>query len=387
MRTTARCRRLLPLRADLGRCLRTSLAAALQRPVPLHTNAAVFAASFSSSSSSLAADNSDVVAPSVDDYGSAGLAPIPTKRLLHSNLTTPSLSSAGGNDVFGFPLISNKWFKQQHNANQLRKLHTTAVDAPATKLSSIDNDDVTRFARLSGEWWDERGALKPLHSLNQARVPWIRDTLGSRTSKSSTTDDGRSSLAGLRLMDVGCGAGVLSEPLARLGAHVIGLDAADDAIDVARARTRLDPDLKRANIEYRCGSVESFVADNPKMVGSFDAIVASEVIEHVLSLESFLDACVQLVKPGGQLFFTTLNRTLLSRVMAIWVAEDVLGIVPQGVHDWNKFVPPNDLAALLEARGCNVRLLNGLCYNPLMNKWSWVADTSINYALMARKEA
>jgi polyprenyldihydroxybenzoate methyltransferase/3-demethylubiquinol 3-O-methyltransferase len=244
--------------------------------------------------------------------------------------------------------------------------------------SSVDENDVTRFGRLSAEWWDERGAFKPLHALNQARVPWIKDTLSATTANHSLT--------GLSLLDVGCGAGVLSEPLARLGANVTGLDAGEDALDVAMVRARLDPDLLAAKIKYECTSVEQFLATDATRAGAFDAIVASEVLEHVASLETFLDACVQLAKPGAPLFFTTLNRTMLSRVLAIWMAENVLGVVPRGVHDWNKFIPPDDLAAMLEARNCSVRLVNGLCYNPLMNKWSWVADTSVNYALMARKD-
>lgn len=268
MRTSARCRLLRP-RGDLGLRLRTSLPAVVQRPIPLllHTNRA--------SVSTLSPDRCDFARRTVSEDGEYSRLWSSWLPRTTATTTVSPLSIFAKHNVTGLARHSSKWFRSPNNRNESRMLYTTSVDIPA-RSSSVDEDDVSRFAHLSSEWWDERGALKPLHSLNKARVPWIRDTLGRHSS--TKQDRGQSSLTGRRVLDVGCGAGLLSEPLARLGADVIGLDAGNDAVNVARNRALQDPDLKRAKIKYECGSVEQFAADNPGMVESFDAIIASEVM-------------------------------------------------------------------------------------------------------------
>lgn len=193
----------------------------------------------------------------------------------------------------------------------------------------------------------------------------------------------KESLSGLHIADIGCGGGILTFPLARLGADVKAVDASVDVIASVETENRFrHENCGSGNAVFKCSSVEVFAAEN---AGMFDAVVASEIIEHVADVELFVESCIQLVRKNGALFFTTINKTVASRVMAVWMAERVLGIVPPGIHNWSKFIEPKFLRMILEENGCSLRLSHGMIYNPLTNHWSWSRNTSINYALVAIK--
>uniref|UniRef100_A0A4W5MMR9 Ubiquinone biosynthesis O-methyltransferase, mitochondrial n=1 Tax=Hucho hucho TaxID=62062 RepID=A0A4W5MMR9_9TELE len=191
-------------------------------------------------------------------------------------------------------------------------------------------------------------------------------------------------LAGLRILDVGCGGGLLTEPLGRLGADVLGIDPVADSIGTAEVHAWHDPDL-RGNVRYRANTLEELSEKGGQGAGQFDAVVASEVVEHLADLETFTLCCNQVLKPGGSLFITTINKTKLSYALAIVAAEEVLRIVPSGTHDWDKFVSPVELERLLESNGFHVESIRGMLYNPLSGAWSWTESTRINYALHAVK--
>lgn len=245
------------------------------------------------------------------------------------------------------------------------------------KFSTVSQEDIGRFSGLAADWWNEKGSMKALHSFNDVRVPWIRDTLIQQEKAINYT----SPIKDLKILDVGCGAGILCEPLSRLGGCVTGLDASPDCISVAKAHSERDVSIK-GRIRYLSCSAEDLAETEE---GQFDALLASEVIEHVESGREFIKACVRLVKPNGFLFLTTLNKTIWSKIFGIFVAEKILKVVPDGIHDWEKFVPPADLKFMLEGEKCGVRLIHGLEYNPFRNQWRWRSSTSINYALSAVK--
>lgn len=245
--------------------------------------------------------------------------------------------------------------------------------------TTIDEQEISHFSALSALWWDEGGEFEALHSLNELRIPLIRDAMMSQKSLKHYRED--KPLDGFWILDVGSGGGILSEPLARLGANVIGIDAAEENIKIASAHLMHDPAIKD-NIKYIHATVESIVEDQ---AGKFDAVVASEVLEHVADSNTFVSSCCELVRPGGSLFFTTINKTYLSYALGIVAAENILGLVSPGTHDWEKFIPPLDLQFILERNQCNTRLVHGMWYNPISKRWGWAKDTSINYAIHAVK--
>jgi len=186
---------------------------------------------------------------------------------------------------------------------------------------------------------------------------------------------------GLSILDIGCGGGILSQPLARLGAKVTGVDAGQENIKAAESNT---PSELRDNLQFICSSVEDYASQNPD--SHFDAVVASEVIEHVQDPKLFLQIAAKCVKPSGSLFLTTINRTSLSWLGGIIAAEYVLRLVPVGTHQWSKFISPEEIQSELIKDGCRTRLVNGMIYNVLCNTWSWTRSTAINYALHAVKD-
>ncbi|XP_049903630.1 ubiquinone biosynthesis O-methyltransferase, mitochondrial [Epinephelus moara] len=269
------------------------------------------------------------------------------------------------------------------------QLHATVpcrFSAQSASQSTVDPDEVRRFQLLAGKWWDEQGEFAALHAMNDLRVPFIRDNL---LNVHRTRHPGKP-LGGLRILDVGCGGGLLSEPLGRLGANVLGIDPTEESINTAQLHSSSDPDL-RDRVCYRACTLEELSAEEEggeeeaQCVGQFDAVVASEVVEHLADLETFASCCSHVLKPGGSLFITTINKTNLSYALGIVVAEQLLRIVPSGTHDWEKFISPEELERLLESNGFSVQSVQGMLYNPVSGAWSWTKSTAINYALHAVK--
>ncbi|KAF7665977.1 hypothetical protein LDENG_00125690 [Lucifuga dentata] len=242
------------------------------------------------------------------------------------------------------------------------------------KASTVDPSEVKRFQLLANKWWDEQGEFAALHAMNDLRVPFIRDNLlnvhrGHQPGKP---------LTGLRILDVGCGGGLLTEPLGRLGADILGIDPVADSISTAQLHLSYDTDLQAQELSGGGGEEE-------QAVGRFDAVVASEVVEHLADLETFAFCCNNVLKPGGSLFITTINKTNMSYALAIVAAEQLLRIVPSGTHDWEKFISPVELERLLESYGFSVQSVQGMLYNPVSGSWCWTSSTAINYALHAVK--
>ena len=243
--------------------------------------------------------------------------------------------------------------------------------------STRNEEELDKFRAMAGSWWDRDGPCKALHSMNALRVNLVREGIQeTKGIKASTADV----LKGIDILDVGCGGGILCEPLARIGANVTGLEAAEQSLEVAREHAKGQKGLK---LEYVCSTIEDFVRDNPEV--RFDAVVASEVLEHVESQPLFMESCSRMLKPGGSIFVTTINRSRSSYAAAILAAECFLGLLPKGTHDFSKFVTPEELEAMLERSGCSVRLVHGMFYWPVFNSWSWTSSTAVNYAVHAVK--
>jgi 2-polyprenyl-6-hydroxyphenyl methylase/3-demethylubiquinone-9 3-methyltransferase len=244
-----------------------------------------------------------------------------------------------------------------------------------TAAASIDADEVERFNLLADEWWDPQGGLKALHQINPVRIAYIRDHLARHFDRDALGDR---PFAGLRLLDIGCGGGLLCEPLARLGAEVVGVDAARASIEVA-ARHAADGDLK---IDYRHGDAESLAAAGAR----YDGVLCMEVIEHVADLDVFFAAACALVRPGGLIVVATLNRTPQAFALAIVGAEYLLRWLKPGTHDWRKFVRPAEMARQFRSRGIAVIATDGVRYHPLDDEWSLSRDLSVNYMAVGVKE-
>jgi 2-polyprenyl-6-hydroxyphenyl methylase/3-demethylubiquinone-9 3-methyltransferase len=245
-----------------------------------------------------------------------------------------------------------------------------------TPSSTVDPAEVARFDRLAREWWDPKGPMRALHRLNPVRLRYIRDQAYQRFGR----DEGAARpLEGLSALDVGCGAGLLSEPLARLGATVTGLDPAPTNVAVARRHTA----RAGLSIDYRKEEVEGVVERGER----FDIVLAMEVVEHVADMPAFVAACCRAVKPGGLLVMATINRTLRAYALAIVGAEYVLGWLPRGTHQWEKFVTPDELADAIEDGGLEVADRRGVVYNPFADQWTLARDTAVNYMISAKSPA
>jgi 2-polyprenyl-6-hydroxyphenyl methylase/3-demethylubiquinone-9 3-methyltransferase len=231
--------------------------------------------------------------------------------------------------------------------------------------------EIRKFGALASRWWDPDGPMKPLHRMNPLRTGWIARRIAAAHGRAGTD------LAGLTLLDVGCGAGLASEAFARMGATVTGLDAAGEALEAAREHAAAGG----LDIAYRDGMPEALAAEGAR----FDAVVALEVIEHVEDRDAFCAALAGLVKPEGQIFLSTLNRTARSFLMAKVGAEYVLRLLPVGTHDWRMFVTPGELGALLRQAGLSVRDLAGMTMDPLTGRWRESRDLGVNYLVEARQ--
>jgi 2-polyprenyl-6-hydroxyphenyl methylase / 3-demethylubiquinone-9 3-methyltransferase len=241
---------------------------------------------------------------------------------------------------------------------------------------TVDQDEVARFSRLAGEWWDPRGPMATLHKFNPVRLAYIRDRTAEHFGRDPKSLD---SLSGLRFLDIGCGAGILCEPLARLGASVVGADPSAKNIAVAQAHAA----QSGLTIDYRDTTVEQLAEAGER----FDVALAMEVVEHVTDVGLFIAHAGAMVKPGGLLFVATLNRTAKSFAFAIVGAEYILRWLPRGTHRWDKFVTPDELEIAIEQGGLHITGESGVIYNLMADRWQLSRDTDVNYMVVAEKPA
>ncbi len=248
------------------------------------------------------------------------------------------------------------------------------VKGPASERTSIDRDEVARFAALADDWWNPRGKMAPLHKFNPVRLGFIRDQACAEFRRDAKTLD---CLQGLTFLDVGCGGGIVAEPLARLGGRVTGIDPAEENIEAAK----LHAEKSGLTIDYRATTVEALA----KTGAAFDVVIASEVVEHVADLDFFVGRSAALVKPGGLMIVTTINRTLKSFALAIVGAEYILRWLPVGTHRWEKLVTPDELEAALKAGGLEVVEESGIMYDPFRDEWRASDDMDVNYMFADEK--
>ncbi|PIR32086.1 MAG: bifunctional 3-demethylubiquinol 3-O-methyltransferase/2-polyprenyl-6-hydroxyphenol methylase [Alphaproteobacteria bacterium CG11_big_fil_rev_8_21_14_0_20_44_7] len=233
------------------------------------------------------------------------------------------------------------------------------------KAQTIDESEVEKFSRIADEWWDEKGKFRPLHLLNPLRIKYIRDNAIAHFK----LKDNLQPLKGLKILDIGCGGGLLSVPMARLGADVTGVDASEKNIKVAQTYA----DREDIKINFVHGNVEN-------LKGEFDIILNMEVVEHVADVELFLKSCANLLKPKGMMFLATINRTPKSYLFAIIGAEYILRILPKGTHDWKKFLKPSEVNRVLE-NDLQLEEVVGVSFNPVNENFKLTGDTNINYMM------
>jgi len=230
--------------------------------------------------------------------------------------------------------------------------------------TTLDADEIEKFASIAAEWWDEQGKFAPLHKINPTRIRYIRDTAYAHF--------GCDSLKGKTLVDIGCGGGLVAEPMARLGAKVTGIDGAEKNVKTALAHAQ----AMQLTIDYQATTAEELAASGAQ----FDVVLALEIVEHVADVELFLQSIAKLVKPGGLLIVSTLNRTMKSYALAIVGAEVVMRWLPRGTHDWKKFLTPAEVIQPLQAAGLKHQHSSGMVYHPLTREWSMSAtDLDVNY--------
>jgi 2-polyprenyl-6-hydroxyphenyl methylase / 3-demethylubiquinone-9 3-methyltransferase len=242
--------------------------------------------------------------------------------------------------------------------------------------STVDAAEVARFSAYATEWWDPRGKMAMLHRFNPVRLAFIKQAACRHFERDERRLD---ALAGLRVLDIGCGGGILSEPLARLGAAVVGADPSQTNVEAAK----LHAAEAGVVVDYRTTTAEA-LADEGE---GFDVVLAMEVVEHVADLGLFISRCAEMVRPGGLMITATLNRTLKSFALAIVGAEYVLRWLPRGTHQWEKFVTPNELEAALERHGLRVIDETGVIYNLLADRWQLSTDMDVNYMMVAERAA
>lgn len=246
-----------------------------------------------------------------------------------------------------------------------------------TTTSSLKQHELAKFAAISDTWWDSEGPFKPLHNMNPTRLAFIRSTICRHFSKDPNC---ARPFEGLKIVDVGCGGGILSEPLARMGATVTGVDAVEKNINVARLHADLDPET--STIEYCCTTAEKLVEEQRK----FDAVIALEVIEHVAAPAEFCKSLAALAYPGGATVISTINRSMRAYATAIVAAEYLLNWLPKGTHQWSSFLTPEELVLILQRASINVKEMAGFVYSPLTGRWSLSDDISVNFIAYGTKD-
>jgi 2-polyprenyl-6-hydroxyphenyl methylase / 3-demethylubiquinone-9 3-methyltransferase len=250
------------------------------------------------------------------------------------------------------------------------------IDRQQEAARTVDADEITHFSGLSSQWWNPRGPLRALHKFNPVRVGYIRDRTAAHFGRDPARAD---TLAGLRILDIGCGAGILSEPIARLGAPVVGADPAQSNISAAK----LHAATQGLTIDYRCTTAETLATAGE----AFDVVLAMEVVEHVADVSLFVGLTAAMVKPGGLMFFATFSRTLKSFLLGIVAAEYILRWVPRGTHQWTKFITPDELAIAIERSGLQIAERTGVVYNVARPHWRFSTDMDVNYMIVAKRPA
>ena len=242
--------------------------------------------------------------------------------------------------------------------------------------TTINDAEIAKFTAMAEEWWSPTGKFKPLHKFNPVRLGYIREHALAHFGRDGTL---MRPFEGLSILDVGCGGGLLCEPLARLGATVTGVDAAERNITIAK----LHAEQSGVSVDYRATTSEALVAEGKK----YDMVLNMEVVEHVDNVPLYMKSCADLVKPGGLMLTATLNRTARAFALAIVGAEYVLGWLPKGTHDWKKFLTPDEIKTLLTRNGLVVTDKTGVVFHPLADEWRKSADMGVNYMVMARRPA
>ena len=240
-------------------------------------------------------------------------------------------------------------------------------------MTTINKEEIQKFSNLANEWWDTNGKFKPLHMFNPIRIEYIRDHI----SKHFNLDSGKENfLKNLEILDIGCGGGLISEPMARLGGNVTGIDAAEKNIKIASLHSMKN----KLKIKYLNKSPEQLQEKE-----KFDVILNLEIVEHVDTLDLYLKSCHNLLKKNGLMFTATINKTLTSYIKAIIGAEYILRWLPIGTHDWNKFVKPEELQKMLSEKKFITNDIKGLSFNPILSKWKQSSDLSVNYIICSIK--
>jgi len=233
-------------------------------------------------------------------------------------------------------------------------------------MTSVNKKEIDKFSKMSNEWWDPEGKFKPLHKFNPTRIKYIKENIIKNFKLKSKFRP----LSGINILDIGCGGGLLSEPMSKMGANVTGIDASDKNIKIAKLHSKKN----KLKINYLCSSPEKF-----KVKKKFDVILNMEIVEHVEDIDFFLKSCSKLLKKNGLMFVATINKTLKSYVFAIVGAEYVLRWLPIGTHEWEKFVKPEDLKKILMKYDLSLNKLEGMNFNIIKDEWSISRDLSVNY--------
>ncbi|MET3856348.1 MULTISPECIES: bifunctional 2-polyprenyl-6-hydroxyphenol methylase/3-demethylubiquinol 3-O-methyltransferase UbiG [unclassified Rhizobium] len=242
--------------------------------------------------------------------------------------------------------------------------------------STIDQSEVDRFSAMAAEWWSPTGKFKPLHKFNPVRLTYIRDKAAENFGLDPKSPK---PLEGLRVLDIGCGGGLLSEPVARMGATVVGADPSEKNIGIASTHAK----ASGVSVDYRPVTAEQLAEAGE----TFDIVLNMEVVEHVADVEFFMSTCSRMVRPGGMMFVATINRTMKAAALAIFAAENILRWLPRGTHQYEKLVRPEELEAPMTASGLEVIDRTGVFFNPLANQWNLSKDMDVNYMLLAKRPA